>query len=263
MPRETSYIERLFGVRGKRVVVTGGVRGIGRAIAQGFVEGGAEVVVTSRSAEDCARAEDELGASGTCRAVPADLSTVAGCREFAATIGSLFPALDVLVNNAGAQHEQPLPEFSEDGWDHVHDVNVKAPFFLVQALLPLLEATGSADEPARVITVGSVNALRVAKRDVYAYSSSKAAAHHLSTHLAARLAPGITVNVLAPGMFVTGLRREGKEYRRDPAVLAEVPLGRFVGPSDVAGAALYLASTAGSGLTGVVIPVDCGLATTR
>lgn len=263
MAANGSYIEELFGVQGKRVVVTGGVRGIGRAIAQGFVDGGADVIVTSRSAEDCVKAEAELGKTGRCRALRANLSTVEGCRTFAAEIGSLLPALDVLVNNAGAQHEQPLPEFTEEGWDQVHDVNVKAPFFLVQALLPLLEAAGSAEAPARVITVGSVNALRAAKRDVYAYSSSKAAVHHLSTHLAARLAPDITVNVLAPGMFVTGIRREGKDYPRDPSVLAEVPLGRFVGPSDVAGAALYLASAAGSGLTGVMLPVDCGLATTR
>ena len=262
MAEEGSYLEELFGVRGKRVVVTGGVRGIGRAIAHGFVAAGADVIVSSRNAEDCATAAVELGKVGQCRAVPAELSTVEGCRSFAGEVGEFMGGVDVLVNNAGAQHEAPLGEFPESGWDSVFDINVKAPFFLVQAMLPLLEAAAARSGPARVISVGSINALHVASSQTYAYSASKAAVHHLSRHLAQRLAPSITVNVLAPGIFPTGIRRNGVEQPRDPGVLATVPLNRFLSPSDVAGTALFLASAAGAYLTGAVLPVDGGAATT-
>jgi NAD(P)-dependent dehydrogenase (short-subunit alcohol dehydrogenase family) len=189
--------------------------------------------------------------------------TTEGRKALVAALQSSSDRLDVLINNAGAQCEVPLEEFPEDGWDDVYDVNVKAPFFLIQALLPLLRAGADADGPARVINIGSINGLHVTPRDQFAYASSKAAVHHLTRHLAAKLAPSsVTVNAIAVGMFVTGMKRGSVAEDRDPAALTAVPLRRFGSPSDIAGAAIYLASGAGSYVTGAVIPVDGGAATT-
>ena len=256
------YLEELFDVRGKRVVVTGGARGIGLAIATGFVEAGADVIVSSRVAEDSAAAAAQLSGIGSCRGVRADLSTVAGCRGLAAEVAALTDRVDVLINNAGSQYEAPLHEFSEQGWDDVLDVNTKAPFFVVQAFLPLLRAAAARRGPARVISVGSINGLHASSKDTFAYSAAKAALHHLSSHLAKRLAPDITVNALALGMFESGMRRDGVPQQREPGALGAVPLGRYLGPTDLAGTTLYLASAAGAYVTGAVLPVDGGTATT-
>ncbi|NKQ55533.1 SDR family oxidoreductase [Amycolatopsis sp. K13G38] len=256
-------LEELFGVAGKVVLVTGGSRGIGLAIAEGFVRCGARVYLCSRDAEACALAEKELSQYGEAHAIPADLGTSEGRRSLADAITAREDRLDVLINNAGAIWAETLADYPESGWDKVFDLNVKGSFFLVQALVPLLRKAATAHDPARIINIGSIDGFHVPHHETYAYSSSKAAVHQLSRHLAAQLAPEkITVNVIAPGMFQSKMLKGTVERRGEEAVLAPVPLKRFVEPADMAGAAIYLASHAGSYVTGAILPVDGGTATT-
>lgn len=253
----------LFDVSGKVVVVTGGSRGIGFGIARGFVRAGARVYICSRKEADCRSAAEELSAEGACVAMPADLGTVDGCRAFAAALGEREEHLDVLVNNAGAIWVETIADYPEGGWDKVFDLNVKGSFYLVQALLPLLREGASAADPARIVNIGSIDAFHVPDHETYAYSSSKAAVHHLSKHLAAQLAPShITVNVIAPGRYRSQMLENAIELEGADEMLAPIPLKRFAEGDDLAGAAIYLSSRAGSFVTGVVLPVDGGHATT-
>jgi NAD(P)-dependent dehydrogenase (short-subunit alcohol dehydrogenase family) len=259
----TIAIEELFSVRGKAVMVTGGSRGIGLAIAEGFVKAGSRVYICSRNAEACQSAAEELSQYGECHAWPADLSTADGRRMLVGELSRRERALDVLVNNAGALWAETLEAYPESGWDKVFDLNVKGTFFLVQAFIGLLKAAATPEDPARIINIGSIDAFHVPRHETYAYSSSKAALHQLSRHLAAQLAPhSVTVNVIAPGMFMSKMLAATVAERGEAAMLEPVPLNRFVVAADMAGAAIYLASPAGSFVTGAVLPVDGGSATT-
>ena len=192
----------LFSIEGKTALVTGGSRGIGAMIARGFVEAGATVYISSRKKDVCDEMAAELSKLGTCVSLPADLATEAACIDLAAEIASRESRLHILVNNAGATWGAPLAEFPADAWDKVLDLNVKSPFFLTRALLPQLEAAATADDPARVINIGSIDAIQVPMLETYSYSSSKAALHQLTRHLARNLGrKNITVNAIAPGPF--------------------------------------------------------------
>lgn len=259
----TDFIADLFGVRGKVVLVTGGSRGIGRAIADGFVRGGARVYVNSRSAESCEKAAAELSAYGWCAALPANLDRPSNCTGLVEALAAREDSLDVVVNNAGTIWAAPLQDYPEAGWDKVFDLNVKSTFYLISALTPLLSAGASPEDPARVINIGSIDALHVPAHETYAYSASKAAVHHLSRHLAQQLAPNhITVNVIAPGMFESKMIAATLAQRGPEAMLAHTPLKRFASPRDMAGTAIFLASAAGAYLTGAILPVDGGTSTT-
>jgi len=255
-------VKDLFSVEGKTVLVTGGSRGIGLMIARGFAEHGAKVYVASRSEAACAETAAELSKYGACVAVPADLSTEAGCNALAAAIAAEEPKLDVLVNNAGANWGAPIEEYPDSAWDKVLALNVKAIFHLTRACLPMLTAAAAADAPARVINVGSIDGLHVPDLETYAYSASKAAVHHLTRTLAKRLArERITVNAIAPGPFPSKMMKVTLAEFGE-AIVGAVPLRRIGEPEDMAGVAIYLASRAGAYVTGAVIPVDGGMATT-
>jgi NAD(P)-dependent dehydrogenase (short-subunit alcohol dehydrogenase family) len=254
----------LFDVTGKVAVVTGGTRGIGLMIARGLLEAGASVYISSRKADAVAAAEAELASYGKVVGIPADLASVDECRRLAAEVGEREDRLHVLVNNAGATWGEPFEQFSEAGWDRVADLNMKSPFFLTQAFLPLLEKAASAEDPARVINVGSIDGIHVNPMPHYPYSASKAGVHHLTRHLARELGPKqITFNAIAPGPFESKMMAfalDDPEMRS--AVAASSPLGRIGRPDDMAGVAVYLSSRAGSYVTGAVIPVDGGIGTT-
>ena len=253
----------LFAVDGKVVLVTGGSRGIGLMIARGFVEAGATVYVSSRKADVCDAVAAELSQAGTCFSLPADLSSEDECVRLASAFAEREEGLHVLVNNAGANWGAPLDEFPASGWDKVLDLNLKAPFFVTRALLPQLEKVATADDPARVINIGSIDGIQVPILHTYSYSSSKAAIHHLTRVLAKELGPRhITVNAVAPGPFESKMMAETLRNFGD-AIAASSPLGRIGRPDDMAGVAIYLASRAGAYVTGAVIPVDGGIATTK
>jgi NAD(P)-dependent dehydrogenase (short-subunit alcohol dehydrogenase family) len=230
-------------------------------IARGFVEGGARVYISSRKRDVCAAVATELSKLGSCIALPADLSEEAGVNALAAELATREPALHVLVNNAGANWSAPIADYPDEAWDKVLATNLKSPFFLTRTCLPLLEKAASASDPARVINIGSIDGLKVPLFETYAYSASKAALHHLTRVLARQLAPRhITVNAVAPGPFESKMMAATLERFRD-AIVGTCPLGRIGEPSDMAGVALYLASRAGSYVTGAVIPVDGGIST--
>ena len=261
MPSEQNHaVHDLFSLEGKTALVTGGSRGIGAMIAGGFVRAGAAVYVSSRKGDACRAVAEELSASGTCVAMPADLSTEDGCRAMATELAERHDALDILVNNAGNTWGAPFEEYDEAAWERVLALNVKGVFHTTKFLAPLLRAAGTTDDPARVINIGSIDGIHVPFLETYAYSASKAAVHQLTRHLARRLAPTVTVNAIAPGpfeskMMAATLKSLG-EY-----IAASAPLKRIGRPDDMAGAAIFLASRASAYLTGAVIPVDGGMAT--
>jgi NAD(P)-dependent dehydrogenase (short-subunit alcohol dehydrogenase family) len=250
----------LFSVAGKAVVVTGGSAGIGRAVAVGFVERGADVVIVGRSADGLRRAADEIGsasASGSCQAVVADASTVEGAAGIAVEAERVLGRLDVLVNNAGRGWLAPL-DADGDGWEKVMALNVAGVFRVTRACLPSLRRSASPTTPARVVNIGSIDGIRVPAIETYAYSAGKAALHHLTRLLAQRLGPEhVTVNVVAPGSFATRMT-EGRDDAMESTLAAVNPLGRLGRAEDVVGACVYLASAAGSWVTGAVLPVDGG-----
>lgn len=252
----------LFSVAGKRVLVTGGSRGIGAMIAAGLVRAGAKVIVSARKPEALERTAAELSRHGACAAVAADLSRPEGAEALAAAVAERFGALDVLVNNAGAAWGAPLEEFPVDGWDKVFDTNVRGVFLLTRATRGLLAAAASDADPARVINIGSILGSQVpAGWENYPYTASKAAVAMLTRHLAARLAPErITVNALAPGWFESRMTAQVIEPGGTGEVAAGVPLGRTGRPDDVDGAVRWLASRAGAYVTGAVVTVDGGAA---
>jgi len=257
----------LFSVEGKTVLVTGGSRGIGEMIAAGFLANGARVIISSRKADVCdataARLAETYG--GECRSVPADLSTLDGVDVLASAVAD-EPRIDVLVNNAGASWGASVEEFPEVGWDKVMDTNVKGVFFLTQRLLPQLEAGATAEDPARVINIGSIDGIRTPVFDTWSYGPSKAAVHALTRQMAARLVKrNIVVNAIAPGPFPTWMLSTGVGTGGDvegtdwDAIGATMPRGRVGTPEDVAGTALFLASRAGAFVVGEVIALDGGM----
>lgn len=254
-------INELFDVSGKVAIVTGGSRGIGEMIAEGFVSNGVKTYITARKAEVCDATAERLSEFGECISIPADMSTEEGLASFVSQFAEREDKLDILVNNAGAAWGAPLGEFPVTGFDKVMDINVKAPFMLTQALLAQLKAAGTAEDPARVIMTGSIDGIRVPFGDNFSYSASKAAIHMLARHLAKFVvADDITVNCIAPGPFASKMM----EYMLDTdekaaAVAAMVPRSRIGSPEDAAGTAIFLSSRAGAYLTGTVIPLDGGI----
>ncbi|HZP15755.1 MAG TPA: SDR family oxidoreductase [Nocardioides sp.] len=254
-------MQELFSIEGKKIVVTGGSRGIGFMIAEGLLKAGAEVFISSRRADSCEDAVRELGKFGRVHAFARDLSQESECRLLVAQIAEQTDTIDVLVNNAGATWGAPLEDYPESGWDRVMDLNVKGVFNMTRFLRPMLDKAASADHPSRVINISSMDAKMVPMFPSFAYSASKAAVNQLTVHLAAELAPSILVNAIAPGPFHTKmmdaiLRDHGDEIR------GMTRIGRTGNSEDIAGAVIYLASRASNFITGAVIPLDGGISTT-
>ncbi|KAI9137578.1 short chain dehydrogenase/reductase family [Paraphysoderma sedebokerense] len=255
-------IEKLFGVKDKIVLVTGGSRGIGLMIATGFVKNGAKVYISSRTAKVCDAVADKLNSvgPGSCISVPADLQDLEECKRLALEISKREKKLDVLINNAGANWGETFDKYPDAAFQKVMNLNVNRVFTLTQACMPLLEKSGRKEDPARVINIGSVDGIcvRIPFLETYAYSASKAALHHLTKVMAFQLAQrNVTVNCVAPGPFESKMMKATLDQFQD-SIVAGIPLGRIGKPEDMAGVCLYLSSTAGSYVSGAIIPVDGG-----
>lgn len=251
----------LFSLKGRIALVTGGSRGIGKMIAAGFLHAGAaKVYITARKAGPCEATANELTAQygGECIALPIDISTVAGCELLASEYGKRESRLDILVNNAGAAWGAEFDEFPESGWDKVMNLNVKAPFFLTKSLAPTLRASASAERPAKVINIASIDGIFVNPGETYSYAASKAGLIHLTRRMAVKLIPDhIVVTAIAPGPFKSDMNRAARDHADE--VATRVPVGRIGTDEDMAGAAIYLASRAGDYVVGATIAVDGGI----
>jgi 2-deoxy-D-gluconate 3-dehydrogenase len=247
----------LFSLEGRVALVTGGSRGIGKMIAKGFVEAGAKVYISSRKGADCDATAAELGEA--CISMPQDISTVEGVKSLAERMAKAEPKLDILVNNAGAAWGAGFDEFPESGWDKVMDLNLKSPFFLTQALHGLLKSAASADRPAKVINIASIDGIALNPLETYSYHASKSALIYLTRRMAATLiADGINVTCIAPGAFASQMNRAARDHGDE--VAKAIPNGRIGRDDDMAAAAIYLASRAGDYVVGVTLPVDGGVA---
>jgi NAD(P)-dependent dehydrogenase (short-subunit alcohol dehydrogenase family) len=252
-------MQHLFNLQGKVAVVTGGSRGIGAMIARGFVENGVKTYITARKVEELHATQAELSKLGECIAIPSNLATLEGVEAFAAAVAEREPRLDILINNAGASWGASIDEFPEVGWDKIMDLNVKSLFFLTQKLLPALRAAGSAEDPSRVINIGSINGLTYAPLQNYSYVASKAAVHHLSRQMATDLAGDfVNVNAIAPGFFPSKMTAHMLEHEEE--MVKHIPRGRLGSPEDAAGTAIYLCSRASAWVTGHVLVLDGGQA---
>jgi NAD(P)-dependent dehydrogenase (short-subunit alcohol dehydrogenase family) len=252
-------MKNLFNVAGKAAVVTGGSRGIGYMIAQGFVAGGAKVYIASRKAQDCDAAAAELSKIGTCISVPADLSTEEGAKQLGDAIKKNEDRVHVLVNNAGATWGASFEEFPGSAWDKVLNINVKGPFFVTRELMPLLRAAASDVDPARIINIGSVAGFGTGG-NAWSYGASKAALHQMTQNWASQFAKDrITVNCIAPGPFPSKMMAFITDNDEARAALERAnPLGRIGTPEDAAGVAIFLSSRAGAYVNGAIIPLDGG-----
>jgi len=259
----------LFDVSGKVVLVTGGSRGIGKMIASGFIQNGAKVYISSRSAKDCdvtAKELNELG-PGICIAIPADMQKLSEVERLVQELSAKEKALHVLVNNAGATWGDKIDDHPDAAFTKVLTLNLQRVFTLTQKCLPLLRAgaeqggkvDGSYVDPARIINIGSVEGLYVPDHETYAYSASKAGLHHLSRHMGGRLGwEGIHSNTIACGPFESKmmahtLRVEGELLK------AKIPANRIGKPEDVAGTAIFLSSKAAAFVNGATIRLEGGM----
>ncbi|TNE58539.1 MAG: SDR family oxidoreductase [Alphaproteobacteria bacterium] len=250
-------VEKMFRLDGKVALVTGGSRGIGKMIAEGFIAQGAKVYISSRKAGACDETAAELGPN--CIALPMDISTVEGCQSLAAEVAKREDHLDILVNNAGAAWAVPFEEFPEHGWDKVMDLNVKSPFFLTQALHGLLKVKASFDAPSKVINITSIDGMRLNPLETYSYHASKSSLIYLTKRMAARLIQdAIIVTSLAPGPFASEMNRAARDHGDE--VAKRVPMRRVGTPEDMAGAAVFLASPASDYVVGDTLTVDGGVA---
>ncbi|MFS0712921.1 SDR family oxidoreductase [Microbacterium sp. 2P01SA-2] len=245
-------LHSLFGLSGRRALVTGGSSGIGRAIAGALAAAGAEVVVAARGADRVDETVESIrSGGGLATGITADLSSRAGCHELADRAGDI----DILVNSAGINIRPPLADLDEQTWDATMSVNLDAPFILGQRLAPGMVERGY----GRIISISSQQASR-AFASSGAYGASKAALEGLTRSQAeAWSASGVTSNVLVPGFVLTPLN---ERLASDPDVVAALAARTFVGrnglPDDFAAAAIFLAGPGSAYVTGQAIAVDGG-----
>ncbi|MET1132494.1 MAG: SDR family oxidoreductase [Aeromicrobium sp.] len=251
----------LFSLEGRTALITGGSRGIGRMIAEGFLKQGARVYISARKAEACDATAAELSEFGTCVSLPADVSTLDGINDLVARYREHESSLDILVNNAGAAWGAPFDEFPESGWDKVMDLNVKSLFFLTQALKSDLIAAAN-DHLAKVINIASIDGISLNPQETYSYHASKAGVIQLTRRMAIRLIEDdIVVSGIAPGAFASDMNKDARD--RGEEIKSSIPAGRIGEPEDMAAAAIYLAARSGDYVVGSTITVDGGVTHAR
>jgi NAD(P)-dependent dehydrogenase (short-subunit alcohol dehydrogenase family) len=254
----SDYLGQLFSLRGKRAVVTGGAKGVGAMISSALVRVGAEVSIVARAGLESEAFAKEIGANFLAH----DLATTDGVRGAAAAIRATEDRLHILVNNAGSFTAAPVDGLDEGQWDRELALNLRAPFFLVQHLLPALLSAATPADPARIINIGSIAALWAKSSSAYAYSAAKGGVHQLTRALASDLTrQGVTVNAIAPGFFPSDMTAGFFEAAPGlkEQMIEGIPAHRLGTPEDIGGAAIFLASRAGAYLSGAILPVEGGL----
>ena len=251
----------LFSLKGRVALITGGSRGIGRMIAAGFLAQGARVYISARKADACDQTAIELSKIGPCVSLPADVSTTEGMAALVKEYCAHESTLDILVNNAGAAWGETFDTFPEKGWDKVVDLNLKAPFFLTQALIgPLRKAAQT--QVGKVINIASIDGISVNPQETYSYAASKSGLIHLTRRMALRLAKdNIAVSAIAPGAFASEMNKDARDHAAE--VVKRIPAGRIGTDEDMAGAAIFLASRAGDYVVGSTLTVDGGVTHAR
>jgi len=252
---DRSKLDTLFDIEGRVAIVTGGTRGIGRAVSEGFAAAGAKVVVASRKSDACAETEAHLRATGAeAVGVATHMGDLDAVQHLVDVALDRFGAVDIVVNNAANALTQPLGAFTPEAWQKSFDVNLRGPVFLVQAALPALERS----EHASVVNVISAGAFLFSS-NVAMYGAAKAALMGLTRSMAAEFAPrGIRVNALAPGTVNTDMVRANTPAMQDAMANASF-MRRAAHPDEMVGPVLYLASDESSFMTGQVLLVDGGL----
>lgn len=254
----------LFDLTGKVALVTGGATGIGRMATEGLAAAGARVIICSRKADACdavAAEVNALGLPGSVEGFGGDVATEDGIDAIVAEVTGRTDKLHILMNNAGRTWGAPMGEHPYDAWTKLLTLNVTGMFHLTQQLLPLLGKAATADDPARVINVGSVMGDIPKGTATYSYATSKGAVHHMTRVLSNDLAPQhITVNAIAPGPFVSKMTAFALATEAGQAEAAKgVPLGRVGTPEDIAGALQYLCGRGGAYVSGAILPLSGGM----
>lgn len=250
-------LNSLFNLNGRVALVTGGSRGIGAMIVEGYLAAGAaRVYISARKVDQIEAAVARFGDKVV--GIPMDISTVEGCRALAAEISAREDKLDILVNNAGAAWGEAYETFPESGWDRVMDLNVKSLFFLTQALTPKLKAAGTFERPAKVINIASIDGYKINPWQTYSYQASKAAVVHLTRRMAAELArQNILVSGIAPGAFQSDMNKAARDF--GDQVGKNIPFPRIGTPEDMAGLAIFLAARSGDYIVGETVICDGGI----
>lgn len=255
-----TILDELFSLTGRTAVVTGGAKGIGAMIATALVRAGCEVFIVARSVDAGEKLARELNNTGRCHFLPCDLADASQIENLGNKLRGRIKALDILVNNAGLFSAGDIATSTAAQWEETMAVNVRAPFLLVQTLLPLLEATSHG--PARIVNIGSIAGLGPQSNGAHAYGASKAALHQLTRMLASDLTGRrINVNTIVPGYFPTDMTAgffEAIPGLRD-AVIEKIPAHRLGSAEDIGGAVIFLCSRAGAYLSGSITALDGGL----
>lgn len=251
-------LNTLFNLDNKVAVVTGGSRGIGKMIVEGYLAAGAKrIYISARKVDQIEAAVAHFGADKVI-GIPADLSQVGECERLASEIAQREDKVDILVNNAGAAWGADFGTVTDAQWDRVMDINVKGLFFLTQALHPQLKAAATLDRPGKVINIASIDGLRINPWQTYSYQASKAAVIHLTRRLAAELIKdNIQVTGIAPGAFESDMNKAARDF--GDQVAKNIPFPRIGTPEDMAGLAIFLASRAGDYIVGETVACDGGI----
>ncbi|KAK9894093.1 NAD(P)-binding protein [Cystobasidium minutum MCA 4210] len=263
-------ISKLFDVKGKVAVITGGGSGLGTMMATALVQNGARVIIASRKEKQLKEVADKLTKEGpgSCEYIVANLGTKAACDQLGDEVKKRVDKIHILINNSGSTWGARYNEVPEkEGWDRVYDLNVKSLFYLTVALTPLLAKNANNIDPGRVINIASVagldpvaegTSLGESDHGLWSYNTSKAAAIHLTKSLAATLSTKyITVNAICPGVYASKMTAYGLSRNKDHITNA-YPMGRIGTPEDIAGLVLFLTSRAGAHVSGSFIESDGG-----
>jgi len=256
-------LDNLFRLDGKVALITGGGRGIGKFIATGFAEAGADLIISSRKMKNLKATAQELEEEFGITALPVvcDMAEAESIENMLKVATARFPRIDILVNNAGVTWGTPTLEFPLDRWDHVFNVNIRGVWILTQKIANIMKEQGGGN----IINISSIMAFRGSREmtnPTVPYNSTKAAINALTMNLAVKLAPyNIRVNAIAPGYFRTGMmayveKPDVKEIY--DAMLNSIPMHRFGDIDDMKGVAVFLASDASAYMTGHILANDGG-----